>query len=630
MALLILCVMPAVAKDKSQNICEKMLFFDGVVVKDESTKQKVPNGYGKLYVKGYEDVDNIAITGCFHGDSVADASFNIDDDGNGYCEWNYKRSTSITKGLIFQGSLSYTYTYDKYSKELQLTLNLLDGELWLGPESSMYFPVTLKDNLKYTMTFEKRDYLPYNRHFNIYPSTLRFKTKNNFGLNEYVIAPLKPLITENEWEANVNGGYWKVKWIGGVLKNGTNIKGEDYRKFSLSGTNGVYIKKEAESGKLPLADGGYFSWRGRGRSMRLYFPNGEIFEGSFDKVPFEKDNISGHNIEYLASAAKQIMESSSTDFSLGTGTYYYPSGKSEQVRYGKYIDRLLNNCSIGLDYYSLISGARSLSANYNGFVDLCRHDFWGYIGMGDVSKLAKTRYQKSSEYNTQYQAYTKALNSLFYAVSDCYASNFTINGASIYKDIGYTDAENTLPLLYISQDNSSVYLPIKSSCLHIGKTESYSYSSNEFILNSNDVDFLNYLQEANKAQELGLLCIFKPGFVPDKYRSPVDYWSPFATAVGLYLINKNTNTVLANFSKYLDTTNPSKYIAILKQLDAKEKAASQRREQKEMREYQKIYGKNAYPCPRCVGLGSLTYWGNRGSYKKICGSCGGTGRIYKR
>lgn len=633
--------MPTVAKDKPQDICQKMLFFDGAVVKDKTTKQKVPTGNGVLFVKKNQSEENVAIVGNFNNGNVTDATFHIDD--NGDCYWNNRRGISSRKGIVFRGTLSYTYTYDKYLKELRLTLNLLEGELLGGPEYSMNVPVTHKDNLKYTVAFKKSNRVPYERHFNIFPPTLRFKTQNNAGVNEDVIAPLKPLIIENEWEANENGGYWEVKWIGGVLKNGTNLKGENYRdsghcrNFSLSGTNGVCIKGEAESGKLPLSDGGYFSWDERGRSMRLYFPNGEIFEGSFDKVPFVKDNISGYNIESLALAAKQILESSSTDFSLGTGTYTtYPSGKTERVRDGKFIDRLLNKTGqTGLDYSSLISRATQISGSDSGwdqyhhnYVPLCNHDFWKYIGKGDISELDKALYKKSSEYNTQYQAYTTALNSLFYTVTPCVASDFTINGASIYKNIGFTDdsAVNALSLLPITWGQYSdvyAYVPLKSSCLSIGEK---GYSNRiRLILNSNDIDFLKYVQDANEAKELGLLCIIKPGL-----NLATNPYCPIATAVGLYLINKNTNTVLADFSKYLDTTDPNKYKAIFKQIEAKDKAASKRRSEEAMREYQRIYGKNASPCPTCLGNGTLTYWGNGGSYKKACRTCGGTGRIYKR
>lgn len=622
--------MPTIAKDKPMDICQKMLFFDGEVVKDKATKQNVPTGNGELFIKKNQSEKNVAIIGNFNNGNVTDATFHIDD--NGDCYWNSKRGISSRKGVVFRGTLSYTYTYDKYLKELRLTVNLLEGELLGGLEYSINVPVTLKDNLKYTMAFKKSNRMPYERHFNIFPPTLRFKTQNNAGVNEDAIAPLKPLIVENEWDANENGGCWDVKWIGGVLKNGTNLKGEYYRdsrhcrNFSLSGTNGVSIKGEAESGKLPLADGGYFSWDGRGRSTRLYFPEGEIFEGSFDKVPFVKDNISGYDIEDLALAAKQIMESSSSDFILGTGTYTYPLGKTERVRDGKFIDRLLNNNSQKrLDFTSLISGAKLLSANYDDYINLCKRDFWEYIGKGDLSELDKALYKKTPEYTAQYQAYTTALNGLMYEVVSCYASDFTTNGANVYKsiDLGESAAKN-LPLLPIDRNNywQSAF-PLKSSCLSIGKGGNGNRI--KFILSSTDIDYLKYLQDANEAKELALLCILKPG-------TTIEYnpYDAIPTAVGLYLINKNTNTVLADFSKYIDTTDPNKYKGVFKQINAKDNAASKRRSEEAMREYQRRYGKNASPCPTCLGNGSLTYWGNGGSYKKACRTCGGTGRIYKR
>ncbi len=75
-------ILPMAAKDKTQDICRNMLYFDGEVVKDKATKQKIPNGYGKLFINGYDGynrVDNVSITGDFNCDIVENATFKVND-----------------------------------------------------------------------------------------------------------------------------------------------------------------------------------------------------------------------------------------------------------------------------------------------------------------------------------------------------------------------------------------------------------------------------------------------------------------------------------------------------------------------------------------------------------------------
>lgn len=619
--------MPIAAKDKPQDICKGMLLFDGEVIKDKSTKQKVPTGNGKLFIRKSQTEDNVAIVGKFDGNNVFDASFYIDEEGSRNCYWNGKLGANGNKGTIFRGTLSYDYTYNKQLKELQLVVNLLDGEI-IGRIGDMvnFVPVSAKDNIKYRMAFKNGDWIPFERRFNIFPPTIKFISNEISNSNKYSFSPLIPLFIESEWSAEEGNGSWEIKWVSGKLKNGIDIQAIGYKsgycdEFSLSGSNGVSMSTNTLSGKLPLADGGYFSWAG-GESMRLYYPTGEVFDGSFERLPFDIKSLEYFNAHNKATAAMQIMESTVSDFTIADGTYTNSTGKRERVKNGKFIDRLLNNHNNGLDYATLISGAKLLSANYDDYKNLCKRDFWEYIGKGNISELDKEIYKKTPEYAERYRAYQEALNGLFYEVVSCYASDFSTNGANVYKqiDLGESAARN-LPLLPIDRNNYwQSALPIKSTCVASG-----NYSRVKFPINSTDIDFLKYLQDANEIEELALLCIMKPG-------TTIEYnpYDAVPTAVGLYLINKNSYTILADFSKYLDTTDPNKYKGIFKQINAKDKAASKRKADAEMREYQQRYGKNASPCPACLGNGSLTYWGNGGSYKKTCRTCGGTGRIYKR
>lgn len=626
-AMFVACVVPIQAKDKAQDICKGMLFFDGEVSKDKTTKQKIPFGQGKLFIKGYRDnniVDNIAITGDFEGDTVRNAAFYINDKGS--CNWNNQYNKySISQGDVFYGLISYNYSYEKDLKMLYLTVSLVEGKLLCyGSKPTGNVRIMPKDKLQYVISFEKSDRVPYRRSYYVSPTTIRFNSQNSTFAYDDACYALKSLIKDNTYEAS-NKGDWEIKWIEGKLNNGVSIYSspEFHKNFSLSGSNGVYVRTDSDSGKLPLSDGGYFSWSGNGNSMRLYFPNGEIFDGSFKKIPFEKDNLSGYSEKNLAVAAKKIMGSASSDYTIETGTYSYPSGKSERVRNGEFIDRKLNNQKHDIkDYYSLISGAKQLSANYDDYLSLCKRNFWEYIGKNNMSELDKALYKKTPEYTVKYQEYTTSLNGLLYEIVSCYASDFTTTGMNVYKNIDLGEsAAKSLPLLPIDSKNWwQSALPLKPSCLSSGNDGRI-----KFPINTTDLDFLIYLQEANDAKELALLCLMKPG-------ATVEYnpYDAIPTAVGLYLINKDTNRVLADLSKYIDTGDPNKYKAIFKQVKAKDKAQRERRENEAMRQYKQRYGNNASPCGACGGTGSLTYWGNGGSYKRVCNQCGGTGRIYKR
>lgn len=625
---------PMESKNMSQDLCKGMLFFDGDVAKDKSTKQKIPIGHGKLFVKGYDGyniVDNIAIIGDFDGQSVKNASFCIND--NGECNWNneYNKHTIRTE-RVFNGQISYNYSYDRDTKKLYLTVNLLEGELFSIPSNSKKnVQITPEDNLQYKMSFEKSDRVPYNRRFNVNPLTIRNTSNNNTDYTDAVFSILNPIIEENYWEAT-NTGDWEIKWIGGKLINGLNLKVLKSKSsdgtcldFKIEGENGVNAHSDGNAGKLPLSDGGYLSWTDWGKSMQLHYPTGEIYSGTFDKIPFTLDYINGScSSELFANAAKSIIESSASDFVIGTGTFISSTGKSERVKDGRFIDRLLNNRnnSDSLDYATLISGAKILSDNYDDYKALCKRDFWEYIGKGNISELDKELYKKTPEYKLQYKAYQEALDGLYYEVVACYANDFSTKGASIYKKIDLGESEaRALPLLPIDRDNWwQSALPLKSSCVTSGNV-----SWIKIPITSTDIDFLRYLQSSGEADELALLCIMKPGITIEY--NPYD---AVPTAVGLYLINKTTNAILEDFCKYLDTTDPNKYKAIFEQINIKDKAKYKSQVEAQKKDYQRRYGKNASPCPSCAGTGSLTYWGSGGSYKKTCGSCGGTGRIYKR
>ena len=130
--LLLLCAVPMKADNKKyQDICKGMLFFSGDVVKDKANKQKMPSGQGKLFVRGYDGnniVDNIAVTGYFDGDTVTNASFYINEEKASYfkrCLWNDKLLINNWSQTVFEGTMSYSFDFDKETKSLRLKVELL-------------------------------------------------------------------------------------------------------------------------------------------------------------------------------------------------------------------------------------------------------------------------------------------------------------------------------------------------------------------------------------------------------------------------------------------------------------------------------------------------------------------------
>jgi len=526
--------------------------------------------------------------------------------------------------------MSYTYSYDKETRKLYLIVNLLDGELLCH---SFNIPITSENKIQYKMAFEKSDRIPYNRQFNISPLSIKFSSRNYLNYNDEIFSILNPLIEENYWEAT-NAGDWKINWLGGKLKNGLKINTSSSNSdFFIEGTNGIKFQSNSDSGKLPLSDGGYLTWTNGGKSLQLHYPNGDKYSGTFEKIPFQPDNLHPVCSSILhANTVKKIIESSVSDFVISNGTLIHPSGENERVKEGKFIDKQLERSLQSdkpLDFSSLISNALRLSNNTKEFSALCKQDFWSYVGKGDMSELDKSIYKKTSEYEKKFKDYSDALNGLFFEIIPCYVSDFTEKGANVYKT-NRDDILKALPLIPISIGNVGYMdcaLPVKSSCLIKPKSDN-EYGKIKLPIISTDIDYLKYLQEANNDEELSLLCIFKPGVQVNSYFDTFNY---VPTSVSLYLINNKTNTILADLSKYLDTDNPSKYKNIFKQRDVSVKGEKKKKADAEVREYKRKYGANAAPCGTCAGTGQRTYTNSTTGrqYKKTCNVCGGTGRVYK-
>lgn len=273
-----------------------------------------------------------------------------------------------------------------------------------------------------------------------------------------------------------------------------------------------------------------------------------------------------------------------------------------------------------------------LSANNELYVSLCQQDFWKYIGKDGISELDKAIYKKTPEYTERYKAFQEDLNGLFYEVIPCKAYDFTASGATIYQR-NQDVILGTSPLLHIPQDQVSgldvgrrdCAVPLINSCL-----VKYQYNCGVNLpIKSTDIGYLSYLQESNESDNLGLLCIIKPGIQVNDDFGTYNY---ITAPIGLYLINKTTNSILEDFSQYIDTANPSKYKKIFSQREASVKAEKKKQTDAAIKEYKRKYGTNASPCATCAGTGRRTYTSSTTGqqYKKVCNVCGGSGRIYKR
>lgn len=279
MALLVVSIVPMSAKVKERNLCQDMLYFEGEVVKNKETKLKEPTGEGKLFLpRNWKNKEyDIYIQGEFNGNKVNNGFFCISD-----YSFQGKKTVYTT---IFQGNIAYAYSYDKAAKTLTLTIELLEGMLFADGEGRI--PVSQNSSIIYAMKFKKGDWIPYKSEFQIYPQSISFKSQN---------PPKEPsmgsLMESYEWVADMSypRGEWDLKCKGGILKNGmkcTFIDRPPY--FTLYGNNHTYMRDG--NLRLPLTDGGFFEWDKKQKSARLYFPNGDMFEGTLKKVPFKNGSF---------------------------------------------------------------------------------------------------------------------------------------------------------------------------------------------------------------------------------------------------------------------------------------------------------------------------------------------------
>lgn len=624
MALLVVSIVPMSAKVKERNLCQDMLYFEGEVVKNKETKLKEPTGEGKLFLpRNWKNKEyDIYIQGEFNGNKVNNGSFCISD-------YSFQGQKAVYT-TIFQGNIAYAYSYDKAAKTLTLTIELLEGMLFADGEGRI--PVSQNSSIIYAMKFKKGDWIPYKSEFQIYPQSISFKSQN---------PPKEPsmgsLMESYEWVADMSypRGEWDLKCKGGVLKNGmkcTFIDRPPY--FTLYGNNHTYMRDG--NLRLPLTDGGFFEWIKDGHST-LYYPNGDTYEGSFKVVPFKFSDVN-YNEHFYCSAKwvegfdcgdraetneeqllPIILRSSTADYVPLNGSYKNSSGKVERVKNGQFPDRALAGKKLGNtlpDYESVITNATRLSES-DKFRALCEKDFWAYIDKPNLSELDKEIFKKSPEYQTLYSNYQSALNGLFYEIQPYYIAEFTTKQAKFETQ----SVLCSLPIFTIEDargDNILCGFPIKQNYLKKKQLDpDWFVDCINFIVPSTDLDYLKYLQDADKDKELSILFVMKPG--TSMTYSKHGYEINLAVPVAIYLLNNKTQTIIADFSNYIDKTDFNKYRPIFARIIKQEIAEDKRNE---LPYHQQAIRK---ACPLCSGRGYLSGYM---SQDVPCTQCHGKGYVY--
>lgn len=627
---------------KERDVCP-MLKFQGDVIKNKTTKQKEPAGYGTLsifngHTWGHDssgatfpvETYILKLSGNFNGEHISTASLYLND------------------AKIYSGEITYDYSYDKRTKKLEINLSLAKGHISVfyghRHKDEYSLPVDSTDKVNYTISAIKKDMLPGD--YSIRSSKQRLYFSNTVFSPEAdnkLAQILRGRIKTNNWVAEATKSKWEGKWLNAILLNGSKLS-LNRNEITVYGDSTQYNSSRY---LVKLADGGYFQ-HSEGNDYSLIFPNGDKFTGSFKKVPLPVKTGSGYNYiqndifdknhvfkgdqfeNYLS-----LMSKKTSDFELWDGTYTHKSGQTERVKNGQFPDRLLATYIGSNDgipsYSSLIQNAGKLDSkeSCNKLRALCNKSFWEYIGKSDISELDKELFKQSAEYNTKFEQYQNALSTArYYSIrpleSSSYYGHFSTNKATFQIPVPYYNVNN-LPVIYIANAEEMLTMfPLTSSCKKtryyelLGEREAEQVFA--FDVFSTNLEFLKYLQESYQAGELGLLMIFKPGriYETDKY----GFKGIITTPVALYLINSKTNTVLYDLSKYIDK-DITKYGAIFRQIISREKEE----ERQQQIELDSKYHKQAIrkACSWCLGRG---YVQGYMSQEQQCPVCHGKGYEY--
>lgn len=650
--MLILLTIPVSGKER--DVCP-MLTFEGEVVKNKTTKQKEPSGYGTLSIfNGHTWGHNssgatfpvetyiLKLSGNFNGEHISTASLYLND------------------AKIYSGEITYDYSYDKKTKKLEIHLSLTKGHISVfyghRNDNEYSLPVDSTNKVNYTISAIKKNTLPDD--YSIRPSKQRlyfsntvFSPEADNKLAQILIGRIKT----NNWVAEATKTKWEGMWLNAIMSDGSKLTMND-DDITIYGDSTQYNSSRY---LVRLADGGYFQYS-KGNDYSLIFPNGDKFTGSFKKVPlpvkersvyemwanpdkkyerskdgsviFEKiDEFTDSPLDNYFS----LMSKNSSDFELWDGTYTHRSGQTERVKNGQFPDRLLATYISSNDglpsYSSLTHNAGKLDSKEasNEFTALCNKNFWEYIGKSDISELDKELFKQSAEYNPKFEQYQNALSTARYYAQIHLGQNgnyghFSTNRATFQIPFP-SNIEDYLPVLYFhNAGDIQTMFPLSSSCKKARYYEVLGERESEPVIvidvPSTNLEFLKYLQESFEGNELDLLMIYKPGRIYQIGKYGLK--GIITTPVALYLINSKTNTVLYDLSKYIDK-DITKYGAIFRQIISREKEE----ERQQQIELDSKYHKQAIrkACSWCLGRG---YVQGYMSQEQKCPVCHGKGYEY--
>lgn len=565
--------------------------------KNRDTKQKEPIGQGKLYIyNGAERKNIIEITGSFAQDNIYDAVLFIQGE------------------KVYQGELEYSYQYDKKEKKLQLSVDLTKGVLYIpfGYNEAHRIKIPEDAYMRYTFIIEKGNTYPLK--FNITPSNRKFTFYNDVfdpTLGNTLRQIIAPHLKRNKWVATWNDKTWnglmrwESKWISSELDNNFTLSNNPLR---VTG-NDSKCSYDNNSFKVKLADNGYFEYDLE-KGSAIIFPNGDKFTGSFQKVPFsfEKkrvkpfdafhetpeeyeyrkslfdkgDRVKGTNanLSYaLIEVFINLNNNTTSDFVLGDGEFKHSSGETERVKAGRFIDQktiISKNGKAAPTYKDIVGNAVDIrdKEQQERFEALCKRDFWAYIGKSRLSELDKEIFKKNEEYAQSYEKYKEALNNgVFYTISGFHFSDYTPTGARYWKSRTWDNSNPFAdPAFSIMQIRYNMGIPVTKTCQ---RSKDAKFSSDPGILltvPTKDLDFLKNLETYEKSGEIGILAIFKPG-VEIEYNEHGSK-AYIVEPIGMYLINDKTNTILYDFTQYIDKSSLNKHITTSKQVVRRAKSTS--------------------------------------------------------
>lgn len=632
--LLILGAFTAAADIKVRDVCP-MLKFQGEVIKNKATKQKEPSGQGTLFVPENSRSNYIEFKGDFHGNEIDNAVLQ-------FCE-----------GHTFEGTATYSYEYDKDDKCLTLTVNFIDGTLnWDGKMTSYYSRAKGTHSAKINS---------HTKHFGYRLTFKGSKESNRYSINpfyeefwynsklypEEIDESVGKMIVDNQWVAKLDpkSDRWELYWLYGKMCNGMYItrKDPDSHDFYFTGNNDkTYIDNSSDVKlRFPLQDGGFFEWDKENHHIKLIYPSGDSFIGSFSKVPFEFERGSSKGIldfsayihydrstdptQYLFS---QLSSATVSDFIPYEGIYTFANGERDYMAKGHsigknilvanggnpvpdFVDIVLTHIPVDRGYDGIVEKMLNKRSNYDvsdgarQFDKLSRGILY-YAGKQNGDELDKELYLKSPQYRRDLETYD-SLRSVqkFYSTQYLKTITFSTSGIVLEIDDRYAWYNDKLRILSIGEKGP--FFPFKGSCSHPYEIEIDVHISN--------YEALKLLKE--RQENLKLLVTYKAG----EWSDYVD--KAIANPTGLYLYDKSNGAILYDMSSLLGNYSSRDIKSKTNSARQADAEAERRDEAERARRYhqQAIRQK----CNWCLGRGYTDGWMG----KRIeCTQCHGRGYVY--